>query len=139
MAPVEQGARKRARVSRGPALLAALIGGVSLNEIAKAEGLTARRVEKMVRDELRKRWIAPAQDYARLQIARLETIAVQLKEKSKEADLPTIDRLLKVLDRLDRYHGFTKLVALASSSIEDVRPQLIAKLEQFSRTPAQGE
>jgi hypothetical protein len=139
MASVERPARKRARVSRGPAVLAAMINGVSLNEIATSEQLTPKRVEKMLRDELRKRWIAPAQDYARLQIARLEAIAIQLKEKSKNGDLPTIDRLLKVLDRLDRYHGFTKLAALATSSRGDVRESLIAKLNQGARQPARDQ
>jgi hypothetical protein len=138
MAPVEEPARerasvparKRARPSQGPAVLAAMISGVALGEIAKTHELTLKRVEKLLRDELRKRWIAPAQDYARLQIARLEAIAVQLKEKCGNGDLPAIDRLLKVLDRLDRYHGFNKLAALATAPREDVRAQLMKKIEQ---------
>ena len=136
MASVAGSARQRARVSRGPAVLAAMINGVSFAEIAKSEQLTPKRLERLVRDELRKRWIAPAQDYARLQIARLEAIAAQLKEKSKDGDLPTIDRLLRVMDRLDRYHGFNKLVALSSPSGEDIRAKLIAKLTQAARKPA---
>lgn len=139
MASVERPARKRVRVTRGPAVLAAMINGVSLTDIATNENIPAKRIEKMLRDELRKRWIAPTQDYARLQIARLEAIAIQLKEKAKNADLPTIDRLLKVLDRLDRYHGFTKLAALAASSREDVRAELVAKLEQGARQPAREQ
>ena len=129
MAPQPERTRKRARVSRGPAVLAALINGVALEEIAKTESLTLKRVERMLRDELRKRWVAPAQEYARLQIARLESIASPLKDKAKSGDLPTIDRLLKVMDRLDRYHGFTKLAALSSHSREDVRTKLVAKLD----------
>ncbi len=136
MAPVEEPARKRARVSRGPAVLAAMINGASLEQIAKSEDLARKTVEKMLRDELRKRWVVPLQDYARLQIARLEPLAGQLKEKSKGGDLPSIDRLLKVLDRLDRYHGFTKLAALSTPSGEDVRGKLIAKIEQSVRKPA---
>jgi hypothetical protein len=112
-----------------------MINGVALGDIAKTHELTPKRVEKLLRDELRKRWIAPAQDYARLQIARLETIALQLKEKCGDGDLPAIDRLLKVLDRLDRYHGFTKLAALATAPREDVRAQLLKKLEQAARKP----
>ena len=139
MESVERPARKGARVSRGPAVLAAMINGVSLTDIATSENMNPKRVEKTLRDELRKRWIAPAQDYARLQIARLEAIANQLKEKSKNGDLPTIDRLLKVMDRLDRYHGFTKLAALSTSSREDVREQLIVKLEQGARQPARDQ
>jgi hypothetical protein len=143
MAPVEEPVRKRAgvpmrksaRVSPGPAVLAAMINGVALGDIAKTHELTPKRVEKLLRDELRKRWIAPAQDYARLQIARLETIAVQLKEKCADGELPAIDRLLKVLDRLDRYHGFTKLAALSTAPREDVRAQLLKKMEQAARKP----
>jgi hypothetical protein len=133
MAPVEEPvrapARKRSRASQGPAVLAAMIGGVALGDIAKTYQITPKRVEKLLREELHKRWIAPAHEYARLQIARLETIATQLKDKCKNGDLPAIDRLLKVLDRLDRYHGFTKLAALAPAR-EDVRGGLIKKIEQ---------
>jgi hypothetical protein len=136
MASVAEPARKRARASRGPAVLAAMINAVSFAEIAKSSELSSKQLERVVRDELRKRWIAPAQDYARLQIARLEALAAQLKEKSKDGDLPTIDRLLRVMDRLDRYHGFTKLVALSSPAGEDVRAKLMAKLAQAARQPA---
>ena len=139
MTSVERPARNRARVSRGPAMLAAMINGASLAEIATSEDMPEKRVEKMLRDELRKRWIAPVQDYARLQIVRLEAIATQLKEKSKNGDLPTIDRLLKVMDRLDRYHGFTKLAALGAASREDVREKLIVKFEQGARQPAREQ
>ena len=139
MTSVERPAPKRARVSRGPAMLAAMINGASLTQIATSEDMPPKRVEKLLRDELRKRWIASVQDYARLQIARLESIATQLKEKSKNGDLPTIDRLLKVMDRLDRYHGFTKLAALGAASREDVREKLIVKLEQGARQPAREQ
>jgi hypothetical protein len=138
MAPQPERARIRARVSRGPAVLAALINGVALEEIAKTENFTLKRVEKLLRDELRKRWIAPAQEYARLQIARLEAIASPLKDKARSGDLPTIDRLLKVMDRLDRYHGFTKLAALSSPSRDDVRAKLGAKFNSATRNAGGG-
>jgi len=139
MESVEEPARKRARVSPGPAVLAAVINGVSLAEIAETHNIPLKRIEKALRDELHKRWIAPAQDYARLQIARLEVIATQLKENTTDGNLPTIDRLLKVMDRLDRYHGFTKLGALANASREDVRQKLLAKLEKGARQSARGK
>ena len=116
-----------------------MINGASLTDIATSEQLVPKRVEKMMRDELRKRWIAPVQDYARLQIARLEAIATQLKEKSKNGDLPTIDRLLKVLDRLDRYHGFTKLAALGAPHARTCASKLIVKLGQGARQPAREQ
>jgi hypothetical protein len=139
MASVEEPARKRARATRGPAVLAAVINGMSLADIASTENMSLKSVERAIRTELRKRWIAPAQDYARLQIARLEVIATRLKEKTQDGDLPTIDRLLKIMDRLDRYHGFTKLVALSESAREDVREKLIGKLSQGARQPARDK
>jgi len=139
MASVEEPARKRGRIPRGPAVVAAMISGVSLGEIARSEKISTKRAEKLLRDELHKRWIAPARDYTRLQIARLECIALLLKEKAKEGHLPTIDRLLKVLDRLDRYHGFNKLAALSTLSHEDVRAKLIARVEQAARALGRSE
>jgi hypothetical protein len=139
MALVVEPAQRRVREARGPAVLAAMISGASLKEIAELENLSLKRVEKLVRDQLRKRWIAPAQEYARLQIARLEAIAFVLKDEAKKGHLPTIDRLLRVLDRLDRYHGFNKLVALSTHSREDVRAKLIARYDQATRRPEQGE
>ncbi len=128
MAPQVGPVRKRARASQGPAVLAALLSGVTLEVIAETEGISRKSAERLVRNELRRRWIAPAQDYARLQIARLELIAVSLKDNAIQGDLPTIDRLLKILDRLDRYHGFNKFAALTSASVEDMRPRFLVKM-----------
>lgn len=138
MAPQAGPVRRRARASQGPAVLAALLSGVTLDDIAKAEDLSRKAAEKLVRTELRKRWIAPAQDYARLQIARLEAIAASLKEKAKTGELPAIDRLLKVLDRLDRYHGFNKFAALTSAAREDVGPKLKVRMAQMARDSGDG-
>jgi len=139
MSSVAEPAPKRRRVALGPVVLAAMISGASLGEIARSEKISAKRVEKLLREELYKRWIAPTRDYARLQIARLETIALLLKDKAKAGDLPTIDRLLRVLDRLDRYHGFNKLAAYSAPSHEDVQAKLIAKINQAARFPGRTE
>ncbi len=140
MAPVEQPrARGRARINR-PLVLAAIVSGASVEEIAVSLKLSTKRVEKLLRDELRRRWIAPAQDHARLQIARLEAISTQLKVKASDGDLPTIDRLLRVLDRLDRYHGYSKLTASAEPvQIEQVRRSLFTKMGQAGRDPSGSE
>jgi hypothetical protein len=34
-------------------------------------------------------------------------MGAKLAAKAEKGDLPAIDRMLKILDRLDRYHGFT--------------------------------
>ena len=57
---------------------------------------------------LRRIAIRPARDYAKLQIMRLEGMVGKLTEKANTGDLAAIDRMLRTLDRLDRYHGFAK-------------------------------
>jgi hypothetical protein len=121
-------ARTAAPVRRGPKILAALVAGEGVDAIAAKEGLSRKRVESMLRDELRRRWVAPAQDHARLQIVRLEAMSAKLSAKSEESDLPAIDRMLKILDRLDRYHGFTKLTPANSDQYEGAHERLMAKI-----------
>ncbi len=125
-APVR--ARKAAPARRGPKILAALVAGASVDAIAEREGLSRKRVETMLRNELRRRWVAPAEDYARLQIVRLEAMSAELAAKAEQGELPAVDRMLKILDRLDRYHGFTKLTPASSSYDEGARERLLTKL-----------
>jgi hypothetical protein len=86
----------------------------------------------MLRDELRRRWVAPAGDYARLQIVRLEAMCGKLAAKAEQGDLPAIDRMLKILDRLDRYHGFTRLTPASAQYDEGARERLLAKLNAMA-------
>ncbi len=129
-APVR--ARKAARARRGPKILVALVAGESIEAIAEKEGLSRRKVETMLRDELSRRWVAPAEEYARLQIVRLEAMSANLAAKAEKGDLPAIDRMLKILDRLDRYHGFTKLTPASSSYDEGARERLLTKLNTMA-------
>jgi len=121
-------AEKPARRGLGAKILDSLVMGASVDEIAKTQGLAPKRVEKLLRDELQRRWLAPAQDYARLQIARLEPIYAKLKTLAEDGDLRAIDKLLGVLDRLDRYHGFGKRLMPSRAYDENARQKLLAKL-----------
>ena len=46
-------------------------------------------------------------DFAKLQIARLESLSLLTLDRGQKGELEALDRALKILDRLDRYHGFT--------------------------------
>ena len=125
-------ARKAAPARRGPEILAALVAGESLEAIAERNALSHKRIEKILRDELRRRWIAPAEDYPRLQIARLEAMSARLAASAESGELPAVDRMLKILDRLDRYHGFSKLTPTPSSYDEGGRERLLTKLNTMA-------
>jgi hypothetical protein len=125
-------ARKAASARRGPKILVALVSGEGVDAIAEKEGLSRKRVETILRDELRRRWVAPAEDYARLQIARLEAMNARLAASAENGDLPAVDRMLKILDRLDRYHGFSRLAPTNSGHDEGARERLLTKLNTMA-------
>ena len=59
----------------------------------------------MVREAL-DRWDAnPAQDYADLQIARLEAALRALEQKIAEGDVSVVDKFVKVLGLMEKYHS----------------------------------
>jgi hypothetical protein len=113
-------------------VLAALIAGAGVDEIRAAERLTGRRMESILRRELRARWVAPAEEFARLQIARLERMIVRLVEPIQNGDLKAIDRALKIVDRLDRYHGFTRAKRLPEQYDDEDRARLLKKLNEIA-------
>ena len=129
MSPADLPTRAR-KTARGPQILAALLAGTSVDEIARAEGLSAKRVEKALLLELRRRWAPPPQDYARLQIARLEVASARLAAKVTAGETGAIDSLVRVADRLDRYHGFSKFMPTIPVYDERARERLLAKLDR---------
>lgn len=127
-ADAPDGARKAATARRGANIVAARIAGRSIEAIAVSERISRKRAEALLRSELRRRWVAPGPDHARLQIVRLEAMAAALAPLAIAGDLAAIDRLLKIFDRLDRYHGFTRLTPARSDEYEGAHERLMAKI-----------
>jgi hypothetical protein len=123
---------KRSRVTRAQRVLASLIAGAGVDEISVTERLTRKRTESILRQELRNRWVAPAEDFARLQIARLEQMFLKLLDRLQDGDLRAIDRALKIVDRLDRYHGFTKATRVPEQYGEEDRARLLKKVNEIA-------
>jgi hypothetical protein len=123
---------RRSRVTRAQRILASLIAGAGVDEIGAAERLNRKRTESILRQELRNRWVAPAEDFARLQIARLEQMLLKLLDRLQSGDLKAIDRALRIVDRLDRYHGFTKVKRLPEQYGEEERARLLKKVNEIA-------
>ncbi len=81
-----------------------------------------------MREELSRRWVAPATAFAKLQIARLENLSLQTLDRGHKGELDALDRALKILDRLDRYHGFHRANPALEPYGEEEREKLINKL-----------
>jgi hypothetical protein len=97
--PVRSSPEARTRAQR---IFARLIGGQSVRAVAEAETLSVRRVQQIIRQELQRRDADPADDYALLQIARLER-ALDLLGGQIDAGKPAaVHAFVRVLDHLNR-------------------------------------
>jgi hypothetical protein len=136
-APEPFRARRTPRTKRGPAILAALMRGNSLDEIAAAQRISRVRVENALREELQRCWAPRHDDYARFQIASLDRMAGRLVSNTEHGDLRAVDRLLRLNDRLDRYRGFTKGTPAALEDYGTIHERLMAKINSaLARSPA---
>jgi hypothetical protein len=98
-------AARRDAAERKLRIFARLTAGDSYLAIAKDENCSARRVRAIVAEALEKREIDPLGQFAQLQIARLNDALYVAHTKMIRGDLQGLDRLLRVVDQLDRYAG----------------------------------
>jgi DNA-binding Lrp family transcriptional regulator len=127
--PAPAASRAAARDLRRLRILASLQADLSFAAIGRAEGLSRERVRQIVAKALDEGGAGTKLNHARVQIARLEP-ALQLAAGAvAEGDLAAIDRLLRVLDRLDRYSA---VEGAADSYHEGGRARLLAKLNTMA-------
>jgi hypothetical protein len=87
---------------RAQRIFARLLGGESMRAIAASENLSLRRVQQIVREQLDRRNANPADDFALLQIARLER-ALDLIGAQIDAGKPSAAHaFVRILDHLNR-------------------------------------
>ena len=88
--------------NRAQRIFARLMGGESMRAIAASETLSLRRVQQIVREQLDRRNANPADDFALLQIARLER-ALDLIGAQIDAGKPSAAHaFVRILDHLNR-------------------------------------
>jgi hypothetical protein len=87
---------------RAQRIFARLMGGEPMRAIAASENLSLRRVQQIVREQLDRRNANPADDFALLQIARLER-ALDLIGAQIDAGKPSAAHaFVRILDHLNR-------------------------------------
>ena len=109
-------------------MLAALLGGLSSEAIGEEENLPAPAVEQALTDALSRRWAPSIADFAKIQIARLEHLTLLLLDRLQRGEFKAIDRALKIFDRLDRYHGFSRANPVVERYGEEDREKLLDKI-----------
>lgn len=119
----------RDRAERRLRILAHLQAGWSYEAIAAEERLSRERIRQIVVESLAERIVDARHDHLRLQIARLSPALRLAAAQVAAGDLRAVDRLIKVLDRLDKYQG-----AAAALHTEDTRAydELMAKLADMT-------
>jgi hypothetical protein len=97
--PVRSTSEEHQRAQR---IFARLMGGESMRAIAVTENLSLRRVQQIVREQLDRRDANPADDFALLQIARLER-ALDLIGAQIDAGKPAAAHaFVRIPDHLNR-------------------------------------
>jgi hypothetical protein len=97
---------KQAKAARNVKLFNLLKAGMSIAEIALQEGLSVRRARETVQEMLQRREIDPPTGFVQLQIGRLSDAMMVAHTAMMEGDMHALDRVLRIVGQLDRYHGF---------------------------------
>ena len=102
-------ARREARLAkfeRERLVVEYLNRGVSVPEIAAQMGVTEKRMRALVREILARRMPAPPAEFLAMQVSRLNEALLVAYSAMKGLNLRAVDRVVKIVRELDRYHGF---------------------------------
>ncbi len=103
------GARRAARlrtIDREKGIVALLNAGVSVAEIASLERVTLKRMRALVQEILARRMPQPPAEFLAMQVGRLNEALLVSYSAMSGANLQAVDRVVKIVRELDRYHGF---------------------------------
>ena len=95
-----------ARASREQQIVNLLNAGVSVAEIAQSQGVTYRRMRMVVAEILARRAPQPPAEFLAVQISRLSEALLVSYSAMGAGNLEAVDRVVKIVRELDRYHGF---------------------------------
>jgi hypothetical protein len=117
------------KMARRRRIFTGLREGLSYDEIAAEEGVTATRIRQIVSEVLQKRAVDSGADHAKLQLDRLAPALQLAAEAIAAGDISAITPYLKALDRLDRY----QTVASATQAYDDeARKKLMDKINRMA-------
>jgi hypothetical protein len=116
------------REARRIRIVAAIQNGFSYDEIAREEAIGHERVRQIVVETMRRN-DEFSRDLRFVQAARLDPALKLTLKKIAAGKLEAVDRLIKILDRLDKY-----LAGAKTSMVEpDIRQKLMRKIEMACR------
>ena len=108
--------RRKAHAAKGARerrIVNLLNAGVSVAEIAQSEGVTHRRMRMKVGEILARRAPQPPAEFLALQVSRLSEALLVSYGAMGGGNLEAVDRVVKIVRELDRYHGFAGIDRVA--------------------------
>ncbi|HEY1454657.1 MAG TPA: hypothetical protein VGF57_14445 [Roseiarcus sp.] len=99
-------AARRRRAEREAKIVDLLNRGLSIAEIADRNGVGERAMRKSIRALLARRAPAPPSEFLALQVSRLNEALLVSYGAMSASNLEAVDRVVKIVRELDRYHGF---------------------------------
>ena len=127
------GARERraAKVTRREDMLEDIVSGCDYRVIANKNNLSIKTVRREVDRALDQRPLASVDRYVRVQVERLTKALQTIDRAIEQGEIQAVDPLLKVIEKLDRYHG---LAGVRSSESALVQPRLPAPIAPLALT-----
>jgi hypothetical protein len=101
-----QRATKRDLAQRDLRLIEKLAAGATIEEIAASEGISVKWARERKAAVLASRVIDTPHEFIKLQIRRLSEAMLVSYSAMSLGDLNAVDKVIKVVRELDRYHGF---------------------------------
>jgi DNA-binding CsgD family transcriptional regulator len=103
--PAARSAARQKRAAREARIVSLLNHGVSIAEIADRDGVGERAMRKSIRTLLARR-AAPPAEFLALQVSRLNEALLVAYGAMSAVNIEAVDRVVKIVRELDRYHGF---------------------------------
>jgi hypothetical protein len=125
-------AKRQATASRERRIIASLNRGVPIAVIAEWEDVGEKRMRALVRGILARRMPAPPAQFLAMQVSRLNEALLVSFDAMSGSNLQAVDRVVKIVRALDRYHGFVAAerwgLPVASEAPEEIPPWLEARI-----------
>ncbi len=99
-------AARRRKYEREKLIVEYLNRGISVPEIAANCGLTEKHMRACIRETLARRMPAPPAEFLAIQVSRLNEALLVAYSAMSMTNLRAVDRVVKIVRELDRYHGF---------------------------------
>ena len=99
-------AARQKKFERERLIVDSLNRGVSVAEVAGRIGVTEKRMRALVKEILARRAPAPPEDFAALQMSRLNEALLVAYGAMSPGNLRAVALVVRIMRELDRYHGF---------------------------------